>query len=106
MNEIKESYYHIYILLKDKIRFESELIKQQISFHTDENQVQSDNFFRYYLFEKDKNTIEKILIENEIIANDETNDIIDYRDNVKINKVYIYIVIAIILLILIIDYIK
>lgn len=106
MNEIKESYYHIYILLKDKIRFESELMNQNISFHSDKNQVQSANSFRYYLLEKDKTVIEKILAENEIIANDETSGIIDYRDNIKVQKVYIYIVIAIILLILIIDYIK
>ncbi len=106
MNEIKESYYHIYVLFKDRIRFESELINKQIAFHTDENQVQSDNSFRFYLFEKDRVEIDKILIKNEIIANDETNEIVDYRDTIKINKVYIYIVIAIILLILIIDYLK
>ncbi|CAM4266236.1 hypothetical protein [Flavobacterium terrigena] len=102
MSEIKENYYHIYVLLKDRIRFESQLINKQISFYSDENQMK----LRYYLLEKDKVEIDKILIENEIIANYETNEIIDYRDNIKIQKVYIYIVIVIILLILIIDYIK
>jgi len=86
MNEIKESYYHIYILLKDRIRFESELNNREIQFHSDINQLQSDNSFRYYLLETDKVEIDRILIENKIISNDETSKIVDYRDNIKINK--------------------
>ena len=107
MSEInKDNFYHIYILLKDKIRFESELIDNDISFHYDESQIQTDNSIRYHLLEKDKIKIDKILIENKIITNDETTRIIDYRDNSKINKVYVLFVIVIVLVILIIDYVK
>lgn len=73
-----------------------------IIFYTDENQVE----FRYYLFEKDKAKVDKILLENEIIANDETSGIVDYRDTIKVQKIYILIAIVIVLVILIIDFFK
>ena len=97
----------IYVLPKDKIIFESELEKQNIEYYCDiENQPMFESGIRYFIKNDDRIKIDKIFIENEIIANTETIQTSDYRDQKKIQKVYLkvaVIVIGIMLLIMLIE---
>ncbi|HFG0566811.1 TPA: hypothetical protein ACGFUW_002600 [Flavobacterium psychrophilum] len=96
----------IYVLPKDKIIFESELEKQNIEYYCDiEHQPMFESGIRYFIKNDDRIKIDKIFIENEIIANTETIQTSDYRDEKKIQKLYLKItgvVIGIILLIMLI----
>jgi hypothetical protein len=61
---------------------------------------------RYFIKNDDRIKIDKIFIENEIIANTETIQTSDYRDEKKIQKVYLkvgVVVIVIMLLIMLIE---
>ncbi|RKT00387.1 hypothetical protein [Flavobacterium sp. 123] len=97
----------IYVLPKDKIIFESELEKQSIEYYCDiENQPMFESGIRYFIKNDDRIKIDKIFIENEIIANTETIQTSDYRDQKKIQKIYLkgaVIVIGIMLLIMLIE---
>jgi len=97
----------IYVLPKDKIIFESELGKQNIEYYCDiENQPMFESGIRYFIKNDDRIKIDKIFIENEIITNTETIQTSDYRDEKKIQKVYLkvaVIVIGIMLLIMLIE---
>ena len=97
----------IYVLPKDKIIFESELEKQNVEYYCDiENQPMFESGIRYFIKNEDRIKIDKIFIENEIIANTETIQTSDYRDEKKIQKVYLKvarIVIGIMLLIIIVE---
>ena len=97
----------IYVLPKDKIIFESELEKQKIEYYCDiENQPMFESGIRYFIKNDDRIKIDKIFIENKIIANTETILTSDYRDEKKIQKVYLKIagvVIGIMLLIMLIE---
>ena len=97
----------IYVLPKDKIIFESELEKQKIEYYCDiENQPIFESGIRYFIKNDDRIKIDKIFIENKIIANTETIQISDYRDEKKIQKVYLkvaVVVIGIMLLIMLIE---
>ena len=97
----------IYVLPKDKIIFESELEKQNIEYYCDiENQPMFESGIRYFIKNEDRIKIDKIFIENEIIANTETILTSDYRDEKKIQKVYLKVatvVIGIMFLIMLIE---
>lgn len=87
----------IYVLPKDKIIFESELEKQNIEYYCDiENQPMFESGIRYFIKNEDRIKIDKIFIENEIIANTETIQISDYRDEKKIQKVYLKVAVVVI----------
>lgn len=93
----------IYVLPKDKIIFESELEKQNIEYYCDiENQPMFESGIRYFIKNDDRIKIDKIFIENEIIANTETIQISDYRDEKKIQKVYLKVAVVVIGIILLI----
>ena len=93
----------IYVLPKDKIIFESELEKQNIEYYCDiENQPMFESGIRYFIKNDDRIKIDKIFIENEIIANTETIQISDYRDEKKIQKVYLKVAVFVIGIILLI----
>lgn len=80
----------IYVLLKDKIVFESELEKQNIEFYCEiENQPMFENGIRYLILDQDRIKIDKIFRENEIIAETETIQVSDYRDGKKVMKIYV-----------------
>ncbi len=97
----------IYVLLKDKIIFESELEKQNIEYYCDiENQPMFESGIRYLIKNDDIIKIDKILTENKIIANTETILITDYRDGRKAMKSYLKvggIIFGIMILIIIVE---
>jgi len=94
----------IYVLLKDKIIFESELEKENIEYYCDiENQPMLESNMRYFIKNSDRDIIDKIFIENEIIAETETIQVSDYRDGKKVIKMQLKVGgIALIIMILII----
>ena len=102
-----ENHLKIYVLLKDKIIFESELEKQDIEYYYDvENQPMLENGIRYFIRNIDRNKIDKIFKENQIIAQTETIQISDYRDEKKAMKMQLKvggIVLAIMILVIIIE---
>ena len=97
----------LYILLKDKIIFESELEKNKIRFYSNlEEQPMIEEGIRYFLLESDMKKIDEILIKNRIVANSESNPIIDFNQNGKMIKLSIIvtgIVIAIIMIFALIE---
>lgn len=98
-----EEHLKIYVLLKDKIIFESELQKQNIEYFCDlDNQPDIEDGIRYFIRNNDREKIDKIFKENQIIASTETIPVSDYRDNKKIYSVYLKIILAIILIMIII----
>lgn len=102
-----KNHFKIYVLLKDKIIFESELEKQNVEYYCDiENQPMFENGIRYFLLDADRQKIDKIFTENEIIAHTETIPTSDYRDGKKAMKLYLKvggIVLGIMILIMIIE---
>ncbi|OGS74624.1 MAG: hypothetical protein A3G95_09180 [Flavobacteria bacterium RIFCSPLOWO2_12_FULL_31_7] len=97
----------IYVLPKDRIIFENELEKQNVEYYCDiENQPMFESGIRYFIKNEDRIKIDRIFIENQIIANIETIQTSDYRDEKKIQKVYLRVagvVIGIMLLIMLIE---
>jgi hypothetical protein len=87
-----QNHYKIYVLFKDKIIFESELENQQIEYYCDiQNQPNFENGIRYFINDYDRVKIDEIFIKNGIIANTETINVFDYRDNKKIISIYLVI---------------
>ena len=90
-------HYKLYVLLKDKIIFESELQKSGIKYYTDLNeQLSIDGEIRYFLLDSDMENVDRIVIENGIVANTESNLISDFSDGKKVMKLYVTIAGAII----------
>ena len=84
-----ENHFKLYVLLKDKILFESELYKNGIDFYFEEDQPNLSGGTRYFLRDIDRPKIDKIINENEIIGSTETIPSYDYRDEQKVQKVYV-----------------
>lgn len=100
--KLKE-HFKLYVLLKDKIIFETELQNCGIKYYTEINEQQYiDSGIRYFFLDTDMQKIDKIIIDNGIIANTESNMIRDYRDSNKIEKFYFLIVGIIIALVILI----
>ena len=97
----------LYILLKDKIIFESEMEKRNVDFFCDfKNLTATENGNRYLIQDIDRIKVDEILIENEIIAETETIQFSDYRDGKKVMNIYLKIagiVFGIMILIIIIE---
>ena len=104
--KLKE-HYKLYVLLKDKIIFESELEKNGIKYYTNINEQPSiDGGIRYFFLDSDMENVDRIILENGIVANTESNLISDFRDEKKVMKLYITVVgvvIGIIILIALIE---
>lgn len=102
-----ENHLKIYVLLKDKIIFESELEKQNVEYYCEvENQPNISAGIRYLIKDADRIKLDKIFIENEIIAHTETIRTSDYRDEKKAQKLYlkvVAIVLGMMILIMIIE---
>lgn len=104
--KLKE-HYKLYVLLKDKIIFESELQKKGIKYYTDINEQPSiDGGIRYFLLDSDMDSIDQIVIENGIVANTESHLISDFRNEKKVMKLYITVIGAVIGIILLIALIE
>lgn len=103
-----EEHLKIYVLLKDKIIFESELAKHNIEYFCDlDNQPDIKNGIRYFIRNIDKEKLDTIFKENGIIASTETILVSDYRDTKKIYSIYLKVtlfVVLIMVLIIIVDY--
>ena len=90
--KLKE-HYKLYVLLKDKIIFESELQKSGIKYYADINEQTSiDGGIRYFLLDSDMENVDRIIIENGIVANTESNLVSDLQDNKK--SIGLFIVVA------------
>lgn len=102
MNDVNvkfENYFKLHIPFSDKILFESELINNNIDFYFEENQPDINISIRYFFKVADANEIDKIIRENQIISSIE-NQVIDYKQEQKIQKLYLKVAIAIVLIIL------
>jgi hypothetical protein len=97
----------LYILLKDKITFESEMEKRNVDYYCDlKNLTTLENGNRYLIQNIDRIKVDGILIENGIIAETETIQVSDYRDGKKAMNIYLKIagiVFGIMILIIIIE---
>lgn len=99
-----KNHYKLYVLLKDKLIFESELQKNGIKYYYDiDEQPFIDSGIRYFLLDSDRKTVDRILISNSIIATIESLPITDYKDNKKMMKIFLLIALMIIAVILFID---
>ena len=94
-----ENHFKLYIPSRDKIIFESELINNNIDFHFEENQPNINVSVKYFLKDSDAFEIDKIVCNNQIISSIE-NQIVDYKQEQKIQKLYLKVAIATILIIL------
>ena len=98
-----KKHYKLYVLLKDKIIFESELEKNGIKYYSEINEQSSiDGGIRYFLLDSDMKNIDQIITQNEIIASTESILVSDYRDKKKVMKLYLTIAGIIIVLIILI----
>jgi len=91
-------HFKLYIQLKDKIIFETELFNNGVDFHVDDNQVLSGSDTRYFLLSKDNAKIDEVLRNNGIIASTDTINVTDYQDQKKAQKLYLYAVIIVVIL--------
>ena len=90
-----KKHFKLYVQLKDKITFESELEKYNIHYYTNINeQPFIDGDIRYFLLDVDREKIDQILIKNEILASTETIPNNDYKDDYKIIKLSLLILLA------------
>lgn len=90
-----KKHFKLYVQLKDKITFESELEKYNIHYYTNINeQPFIDGGIRYFLLDVDREKIDQILIKNEILASTETIPNNDYKDDYKIIKLSLLILLA------------
>ena len=100
--KLKE-HYKLYVLLKDKIIFESELEKSGIKYYADINEQPSiDGGIRYFLLDSDMKNVDRIIKDNGIVANTESNLISDFRDEKKVMKLYVAVAGAVIGIIILI----
>ncbi len=94
----------LYVLLKDKIIFESELEKDNIPFYSDlDTQPFITSGIRYFILDSDRLKIDEILKMNDIIASTETILSYDYRDETKIQKIYWLVALIIVLVLITLD---
>lgn len=91
-----QDHFKLHVAFKDIILFENELINLQIEFDSDELLI--GNMKRYYLLDKDNKLIDKIIMDNNIIAETETIQIGDYRDDRKAYRIYTYVALAVIII--------
>ena len=102
-----EDHLKLYILLQDKIRFESLLNENNIPFYSNiDEQPDISGGIRYFLLDSDRSRIDNLLIDAEIIAQTETISNYDARAASKLYKMQLVVVIIIVLvftLILIIE---
>ena len=105
-NSIKikfQNHFKLYVSLKDKIIFESELIKNGIDFYVDyENQPSTITDIRYFLLDRDRIKIDSLLKETQIIAGTETIGLIDFSLEKKIRHLYLNFFITVLLIMILI----
>ena len=100
-------HFKLIIALKDKIIFETQLHKNDIQFHLDDNPLAPT---RYFLLDEDRNKINDIMKQTGIIVSTDTIPMTDYTEAKKVYKIYLYVAVMVVMLfviaIVIIDYVK
>ena len=100
-----KNHYKLYVLLKDKLNFETELQKNGIKYYYDtREQPFIDSGIRYFLLDKDRKVVDEILISNSIIATIESLPITDYKVNKKMIKFFLIIILITIAIIVFMDF--
>jgi len=103
--EVKfQEHFKLEVPFKNMIVFESELQRSGIKYYCEENEPFISDGIRYFLLDNDREKIDSILIKNGIIAGTETINVVDYRDNQKIQKAYLIVSLIVIGLILIVSF--
>lgn len=88
-----KKHYKLYVLLKDKIVFESELKKNGIPYYTDSNeQPFIDGGIRYFLLDTDMQNVDRIIKSIGMVANTESYIITDFKDEKNIMNRYIFLI--------------
>ena len=101
----RQNHTKLYVLPKDQIGFESNLIENNIPFYSDVDiQPYTDNGIRYFVLDSDRYKIDQQLKDKEIIASTETIPSYDYRDQKKIGTISIIVVSIVVIITLIIIY--
>ncbi|HYD92157.1 MAG TPA: hypothetical protein VEA37_11805 [Flavobacterium sp.] len=97
-----QEHFKLWVELKDKIVFESELIKKDIPFHIDENQSTIGSSIRYFLLDEHFSTVDLILRNCGIAASTDNIKVYDVDIEKKIQRIYwiVAIVIAVIFLLI------
>ncbi|WP_178987678.1 hypothetical protein [Winogradskyella schleiferi] len=100
-----QDHYKLYILPKDQIIFESQLLNNNIKFYYNiHEQSNLSGGIRYFLLDSDMDKINDIIIKKKIIANVKTNLVSDFDDQKKIFKLivtFIAVIVGVIILIII-----
>ncbi|MNK07698.1 hypothetical protein D3C87_256150 [compost metagenome] len=97
-----KDHFILFVELKDKVIFESELSRNNIVYHIDDNQSTLDNTTRYFLLNDNKASIDEIIINNGIVANTGSTHMADFNDQKKVMRLYGLIAAAIALIIILI----
>ncbi|NUY79651.1 hypothetical protein HUK80_01990 [Flavobacterium sp. MAH-1] len=92
-------HYKLEVLFKDKIIFESELYNHGIDFYFEEDQPNISQGIKYFLKDSDRAEVDSIIVQNEIVASTETIQLSDYRDEAKVQKLYLKVTVVITILI-------
>ncbi|RWX00803.1 hypothetical protein [Flavobacterium cerinum] len=102
-----KDHFVLFVELKDKIVFDSELSKNNIPYHIDDNQSNLENSIRYFFLDENQTLVDKIVIDNGIIASTGSIRIRDYNDQKKVVKLYgsiaVIIAVTIVFMILFLD---
>lgn len=99
---LNENNFKLYIQFKDNIIFEDELINKDINYYRDEKSITD---FRYFFMSKDSEIIDLILKSNNIIANIESLPIQEFKQEKKVQLIYLKVAIIVIILLFLIDFI-
>ena len=94
-----DDHFKLHIPFRDKILFESELTNNDIAFYYDEDQVNINSSIRYLFNESDAKEIDSIIRKQQIIASFE-NQILDYRDEKKAQKLYLIVALLVVVVFL------
>lgn len=104
ISDIKfHNHFKLYILFKDDIIFEDQLIKSHIDYFKDLHQVGSQEEIRYFLLDDDKDLVNLILSKNNIIASTESLNISDFQHQKKIQHLYLKIVVVVVIILLLVS---
>ena len=105
-NEVKfKNHFKLGISFKDIIIFESELEKYGIKYYCEENEPFISDGVKYFLLDKDREIINQIMLRNDLIASTETIHVSDYREERKIQKLYLKAAILVVIIILLVSFI-
>lgn len=83
-----KDHFVLFVELKDKIVFDSELSKNNIPYHIDDNQSTLGNSIRYFFLDESQVVVDKIIIDKKIIASTGSIRMGNYDDEKKVMELY------------------